>query len=372
MQQDARTSLPTGPADTGGRDLGALALRWAEQGRLPDAALRLGIRHLLRQRLDELRHGDGESGAALTQRFLSRLRDAPLAPLPEKANEQHYELPPALFEAMLGPQRKYSCCWWPDGVDTLADAEEAALAETCARAGLADGQEILELGCGWGSLSLWMAARYPKARIVSVSNSAPQRLFIEGEAAARGLSNLEVITCDFNAFDTPTRFDRIVSVEMFEHLRNWPRAFAQVARWLKPDGRFFLHVFAHREAPYAFEARDASDWMSRHFFSGGMMPSDDLALLCQDDLAVLQRWRWDGQHYARTAAAWLQRLDARKAELMPLFITVYGVRDAETWWQRWRLFLLSVEELFGYDRGQQWWVSHYLFAPRAAGSGDGD
>lgn len=340
------------------------ALKLAERGLLPDAALRLGIRHLLRQRLSELRHGDSESAAALTQRFMSTLRGAPLALLPDKANEQHYELPPALFEAMLGPQRKYSCCWWPEGVETLAQAEEAALAETAARAALADGQDILELGCGWGSLSLWMAARYPKARILAVSNSAPQREFIEAQAAARGLANLQVQTCDFNRFDTQRRFDRVVSVEMFEHLRNWPAAFAKVAGWLRDDGRFFLHVFAHREAPYAFEVRDASDWMSRHFFSGGMMPSDDLALLCQDELALQQRWRWDGRHYARTAAAWLAQFDARRAELMPLFEAVYGPAQASMWWQRWRLFLLSVEELFGYENGQQWSVSHYLFAPR--------
>jgi cyclopropane-fatty-acyl-phospholipid synthase len=340
------------------------ALRLAERGLLPDAAVRLGIRHLLRQRLNELHHGDGELAATLTQGFLARLRDAPLAPLPEKANEQHYELPAELFEAMLGPQRKYSCCWWPEGIDTLEQAEEAALAETCLRAGLADGQQILELGCGWGSLSLCMAARYPAARILALSNSASQRAFIQGEARARGLHNLEVLSCDFNDFDTDRRFDRVVSVEMFEHLRNWPQAFAQVARWLRPEGRFFMHVFAHREAPYAFEARDASDWMSRHFFSGGMMPSDDLALLCQDELALQQRWRWDGRHYARTAAAWLRRFDTQRSALMPLFVSVYGERDASMWWQRWRLFLLSVEELFGYDGGQQWWVSHYLFAPR--------
>lgn len=346
------------------QDLTLAATRLAERGLLPDPALRLGIRRLLRQRLQELRDGDSETAAALTQRFVAELRAAPLALLPDKANEQHYELPPALFEAMLGPQRKYSCCWWPEGVDTLAQAEEAALAETAARARLADGQQILELGCGWGSLSLWMATHYPNAHILAVSNSASQRQFIEGEARARGLRNLEVQTCDFNAFETPRRFDRVVSIEMFEHLRNWPLAFAKVARWLRNDGLFFLHVFAHREAPYAFEARDASDWMSRYFFSGGMMPSDDLALLCQDELALQQRWRWDGRHYARTAAAWLAQLDAQRGALMPLFETVYGAPHAPMWWQRWRLFLLSVEELFAYERGQRWWVSHYLFAPR--------
>jgi len=349
-------------------DLSSFAVRLAERGLLPEPALRMGIRRLLRARLAESRHRDHESAAALTQAFLDTLRAAPLALQPDKANEQHYELPAALFEAMLGPRRKYSCCWWPEGVTTLEAAEEAALAETAARAGLADGQTILELGCGWGSLSLWMAERFPCATIVAVSNSASQRAFIEGQAAARGLRNLQVLTCDFNCFgddgSVDRRFDRIVSVEMFEHLRNWPQAFRKVANWLADDGRFFLHVFAHREAPYAFEVRDATDWMGQYFFSGGMMPSDDLALLCQDDLALLRRWRWDGRHYARTAAAWLERFDAHRQALWPVLESVYGVADTAMWWQRWRLFLLSVEELFGYDQGQQWWVSHYLFAPR--------
>ncbi|QPF74514.1 class I SAM-dependent methyltransferase [Roseateles sp. DAIF2] len=342
----------------------ARAINWIEQGLVPDGAVRLGIRRLLRQRLAELRSGDAEAGARIAEEFIEAMQQAPLAPLPEKANEQHYELPAEFFAAVLGPQRKYSCCWWPEGVQTLGEAEAAALAETCVRAGLADGQRILELGCGWGSLSLWMAERLPHARITALSNSHSQRRFIESQAALRGLINLEVMTCDFNDFDTGERFDRVVSVEMFEHLRNWPRAFANIAGWLNTDGRFFLHVFAHREAPYAFEPRDASDWMSRHFFSGGMMPSDELALRCQDALRLRQRWRWDGRHYARTAAAWLARMDARREALMPLFAAVYGEADAALWWTRWRLFFLSVEELFAHASGQQWWVSHYLFEKR--------
>ncbi|HSD39856.1 MAG TPA: cyclopropane-fatty-acyl-phospholipid synthase family protein [Rhodocyclaceae bacterium] len=342
----------------------ARAIHWVEQGLVPDGAIRLGIRRLLRQRLAELHSGDAESGARLAEDFFHGLAEAPLALLPEKANEQHYELPAEFFGAVLGPRRKYSCCWWPQGVDTLEQAEAASLAETCARAGLADGQRILELGCGWGSLSLWMAERFPGARITAVSNSHSQRHYIEATASVRGLQNLEVITQDFNDFDTTERYDRVVSVEMFEHLRNWPRAFAKVAGWLQPGGRFFMHVFAHREAPYTFEARDASDWMSRHFFSGGMMPSDDFALRCQNDLRLLHRWRWDGRHYARTSAAWLARMDAQRDTLMPLFSNIYGERDASQWWMRWRLFFLSVEELFAWDDGGQWWVSHYLFEKR--------
>jgi cyclopropane-fatty-acyl-phospholipid synthase len=331
---------------------------------VPDRVVRLGIRRLLKARLVEMRDGDVQATAALTQAFFDELRGAPLALLPEKANAQHYEVPAAFFGAVLGPQRKYSGCYWGDGADTLAQAEAAALQATGERAGLADGQQVLELGCGWGSLTLWMAERYRKSHITALSNSNSQRQYIEAQAAQRGLANVRVITRDVNEFDTAERFDRIVSVEMFEHLRSWPRAFARVARWLTPQGRFFMHVFAHRGAPYAFVERDASDWMSKHFFSGGMMPSDDLPLLCQDDLRLLQRWRWDGTHYQRTADAWLRNMDDGRSALWPLFEHTYGAQ-AGVWWVRWRLFFMSCAELFGFDAGQQWWVSHYLFERRA-------
>jgi cyclopropane-fatty-acyl-phospholipid synthase len=346
-------------------DSTAVAVHWVEQGLVPDRVVRLGIRRLLKARLAELRSGDAAATAALTQAFFEQLRHAPLALLPEKANEQHYEVPAAFFAEVLGTHRKYSSCYWGDGVNTLSQAEAASLQITCERAGLADGQNVLELGCGWGSLSLWMAERFRGSRFTALSNSNSQREFIEAQAAQRGLGNLRVITRDINDFDTAERFDRVVSVEMFEHLRNWPLAFSRVARWLESDGKFFMHVFAHREAPYPFVERDASDWMSRHFFSGGMMPSDDLALHCQDDLRIAQRWRWDGTHYQRTSEAWLRNMDERRATLMPLFEATYGA-DADVWWMRWRLFFLSVAEMFGHADGQQWWVSHYLFEKRAA------
>ena len=347
-------------------DSTAVAVHWVEQGLVPDSVVRLGIRRLLKARLAELQSGDTVATAALTQAFVDQLRGAPLALVPEKANEQHYEVPAAFFAEVLGTHRKYSSCYWPEGVATLSQAEAAALQVTCERAGLANGQKVLELGCGWGSLSLWMANRYRGSSFTALSNSTSQREHIEAQAAQRGLTNLRVITRDFNHFDTSERFDRVVSVEMFEHLRNWPLAFANVARWLEADGKFFMHVFAHREAPYAFVERDASDWMSRHFFSGGMMPSDDLALHCQDDLRIAQRWRWDGTHYQRTSEAWLRNMDERRASLMPLFEKTYGA-DAGIWWMRWRLFFMSVAELFGHAGGQQWWVSHYLFEKRAVG-----
>ena len=343
----------------------ARAVSWVEQGLVPDRVVRLGIRRLLKERLAEVHAADAQAAEEANQAFIEEMRRAPIALVPEKANEQHYEVPAEFFAKTLGPHRKYSSCFWAEGVEDLGQAEAAALAITCERAGLADGQDILELGCGWGSLSLWMADRYRNSRITAVSNSHSQRRHVEEQAQARGLANLRVITCDVNRFEAQAgHFDRVVSVEMFEHLRNWPHVFARVAGWLKPGGRFFMHVFAHKGAPYAFVEKDESDWMSRHFFSGGMMPSDDLALNFQDDLRLMERWRWDGTHYQKTAEAWLRHMDAARDELMPLMASTYGAA-ADTWWQRWRLFFMSVAELFGHADGQQWWVSHYLFAKRA-------
>jgi cyclopropane-fatty-acyl-phospholipid synthase len=340
------------------------AIALSERGWLPDAVLRAGMRRLLAERLVEIHAGDPAAAAEAGSAFAAGLRDAEVALLTHKANEQHYELPPEFFSCALGHHRKYSSCWWPEGVTTLDAAEDAALTATCEHAELADGQHVLELGCGWGSLTLWMAAHFPRSRITAVSNSHSQRAFIEAEAARRGLANVRIITCDMNIFDAEDSFDRVVSVEMFEHLRNWPEMFRRVSTWLRPGGRFFMHVFVHRTTPYLFVERDAGDWMSRHFFSGGMMPSDDLALHFQDDLKLAQRWRWDGTHYARTAEGWLANMDARRATLWPVIVKTYGQAHAAIWWTRWRIFFMACAELFGYDRGRQWWVSHYLFERR--------
>jgi cyclopropane-fatty-acyl-phospholipid synthase len=341
-----------------------IAIRWTEQGVIPDAIVRAGIARLLRERLAEIRADDAGAAAELTEQFIAAMREAPIALLPEKANAQHYEVPADFFEHVLGRHRKYSACFWDGKHDDLDSAEAAALALTCERAGLEDGQQILELGCGWGSLTSWIAARYPRSQITAISNSRSQREYIEAHLLQRGLTNVRVVTCDMNAFEPEARFDRIVSVEMFEHLRNWPEAFARVRRWLLPEGRFFMHVFVHRGTPYAFEARGADDWMSEHFFSGGMMPSDELVARFQDDLRLVRRWRWDGTHYERTANAWLHRMDVNRARIWPILVRTYGAGEAALWWTRWRLFFLSCAELFGYDGGQQWWVSHYLLAPR--------
>jgi cyclopropane-fatty-acyl-phospholipid synthase len=337
------------------------AIDWIEQGYVPDAVIRRGIHRLCEQRLRELGTNDCQAALVRSEVFLRYMETAQLALLPHLANAQHYELPAEFFGLVLGPHRKYSCAWWPSDTLNLAQAETNALTATCECADIADGQDVLELGCGWGSLALWMAVHYPSTRITSVSNSHSQRTWIVGEANRLGLKNLEILTCDMNEFEIERRFDRIVSVEMFEHMRNWRLLFKRVHNWLRPGGRFFVHVFCHRSTPYAFADDGPSDWMSRHFFSGGMMPSDDLALRFQDHLRLIGRWRWDGTHYEETANAWLGNLDARRKEALPILRNVYGDCEAERWLQRWRIFFMACAETFGYRKGQEWWVSQYLF-----------
>ena len=287
----------------------------------------------------------------------------------DRANAQHYEQPAKLFRLMLGPHMKYSCGYWGEGVAELAEAERCALEASGCHAGLEDGQEVLELGCGWGSLSLWMARLYPASRITALSNSASQRRWIEGRAAAEGLQNLRVLTANIDAFDTDVRFDRIVSIEMLEHVRNWPRMFERVHDWLRPGGRFFMHVFCHKAVPYLFEEEGAGNWMGRHFFSGGMMPSVDLAAHCRGGLEELRRWWWPGTHYARTAEAWLDNLDAQRAAVTAVLAQAGGADEARLWLHRWRLFVLACAELFGYAGGGEWGVSHHLFERPAGARG---
>ncbi len=333
----------------------------AERGALPDFLLRYGIRRMCAQRLREEHAGDAPEMARRLQRRIDDLRTAPVAIHTQAANEQHYELPPRFFELCLGKRLKYSSCYFPEGDESLDQAEESMLALYAERAQLVDGQNILELGCGWGSLTLWMAERFPGSRIVAVSNSRPQREHIEAQCRLRGLHNVRVITHDVNTLQLDAaQFDRAVSIEMFEHMRNYDVLLGRVATWLRPGGKLFVHIFCHRELLYPFETDGDDNWMGRYFFTGGLMPSADTLLWFQQDLRIEQQWRLSGVHYEKTANAWLRNQDAHRDEVMQVLRQAYG-DEAKVWNQRWRMFWMACAELFGYRGGNEWLVGHYRF-----------
>lgn len=341
-----------------------------ERGLVPDSLLRAGIRRRLSERLareggaGEAASGDALEGAQERMRaFIRELDASPVAVHTDAANRQHYELPPAFFELCLGPRLKYSSCVWPAEVRDLAGAEEAMLALTCERAQLADGQQILELGCGWGSLTLWMAERYPGSSITAVSNSALQREHILTRARTRGLGNIRVITADMRDFAIGETFDRVVSVEMFEHMKNYRELLRRVSLMMRDGALLFVHIFTHVRHAYHFDAAD--DWIGKYFFTGGTMPSDSLLLYFQDDVQVVDHWRLDGRHYERTANAWLARLDANRERALAVLKEAYGDAEAHAWLQRWRVFFMACAELWGFEGGSEWIVSHYLFRRRS-------
>jgi cyclopropane-fatty-acyl-phospholipid synthase len=340
-------------------NLASIAAGTVERLPLPDGVARAGIGWLV----DRSRRRLGSGDASAERDFAAAMEMFPIAVATEDANAQHYELPPAFFGLVLGPHRKYSCCLFTDDSTTLEQAEAAALAETAAHAGLRDGQVVLELGCGWGSLTLWMAEHYPNSEFVAVSNAGAQRSYIVAEAARRGLQNLRVLTADMNSFQADTRFDRIVSVEMFEHMSNWPSLLRRARRWLQPDGLMFLHVFTHRTTPYRFDRADKADWIAQHFFTGGIMPSHGLLRVLDVPFTVAEDWRWSGDHYRRTAELWLHNYDANVAAIGSILRQVYG-RDAALWGRRWRLFFLATAGLFGACGGAEWGISHYALRPR--------
>jgi cyclopropane-fatty-acyl-phospholipid synthase len=337
-----------------------------ESGIVPDLAIRAAIRNMLKTRLQEEERGSEEANRAAKLSFVEEMKRSPIAIRPDSANAQHYEVPVEFFEIILGPRRKYSSAYFPKGCESLAEAEEVMLRLTCERAQLVDGQDILELGCGWGSLTLYMAEHFPNSRVTGVSNSASQREFILADATARGLKNITILTADMNSFEVPATFDRVVSVEMFEHMRNWELLLAKISSWLKPGGKMFLHIFAHSRFAYPYEVRNAGDWMAQHFFTGGMMPSDDLPMFFDRDLRVIEHWSELGTHYQKTSAAWLANMDVNRARLMPLLAKTYGRENAKKWWSRWRIFFMACAELWGYRNGKEWLVSHYLFEKRAS------
>jgi cyclopropane-fatty-acyl-phospholipid synthase len=352
------------------QDSSSFSMRVLERDLVPDALIRNRIRALLVQRLAEEDKGNPERQQAHLMQLVRQLRSSPVAIHTAAANEQHYEVPTAFYLKALGKHLKYSSCYYESRSENPAaglDAAEARMLKlTCERAQLKDGDRILELGCGWGSLSLWMAANYPNASITGVSNSRTQKEFIDARAAERGLKNLEIVTSDVNVLTFPPdkQFDRVVSVEMFEHMRNYQELLRRVASWMKPAATLFVHIFTHNRFAYPFEVRDETDWMAKYFFTGGIMPSDDLLHYFQQDVRLVDHWQVPGWHYQLTSEAWLQNMDAHRAELMPILANTYGADQATKWWVYWRVFFMSCAELFGYNGGREWLVSHYLFEKR--------
>ncbi len=338
-----------------------LLIKLAENGLLPDMLIRLGIRRLCAQRLLEATSIGKLEMEKRHSSWIDFLNESPIALVPEKANEQHYEVPPKFFELVLGENLKYSSGYWPQGALTLEQSENEMLSLTCERAGLVDGQEILELGCGWGSLTLFMAKNFPNSKITAVSNSNDQRRFIEAKGKKLNLKNIEVITEDMNDFSINKQFDRVITIEMFEHMRNYNELLGRVNGWLNRGGKLFVHIFSHEKIAYPFEDEDEGDWMAREFFSGGQMPSHRLLTCFPSRMKIEKDWRVDGTHYEKTSLAWLNKMDKNKAEVLKLFEKTYGKDEAGIWFQRWRIFFMSCEVLFGFKNGSEWGVSHYLF-----------
>lgn len=332
-----------------------------DKGLLPDGIVSWGIRRICAERIREEEAASRAGFESYIQARAAELSGSKIAILTDKANEQHYEVPTDFYLKCLGPRLKYSSCYYPAGNETLAEAEEAMLKLYEQRAEIQDGMNILELGCGWGSLTLWLAERFPNSTVTGVSNSNGQRLFIENRAKQKGLGNVRIITHDINTLDLNEQFDRVVSVEMFEHMRNYAGLFQKISTWMKPQAKMFVHIFCHKQYCYPYETEGATNWMGRYFFSGGYMPSIDLFYKFNEHLKVSNRWLVDGTHYEKTSRHWLENLDKNKVAALPVLAKAYGEKDAAMWFERWRVFFLSCAELFGYKKGQEWMVAHYLF-----------
>jgi cyclopropane-fatty-acyl-phospholipid synthase len=332
-----------------------------EKNILPDVLVRIGIRRLLAQRLkDETKANAFEQQKHLMD-LVAFLKASPIAVNTHDANEQHYEVPTEFFQLVMGKHLKYSSGFWKNDAVSFDQSEEDMLELTTERAELKDGMNILELGCGWGSLSLFMAKKYPNAKVTGVSNSSTQKAYIDGEAKKRGLNNLTIITADMNTFTIDRKFDRVVSVEMFEHMRNYEKLLEKVSTFLVDGGKLFVHIFTHKTFAYLFEVKDETDWMSKYFFTGGIMPSDHLLMYFPNHMAIEQHWHVPGIHYNKTSEMWLKNMDAHEPEIRKIFAATYGEGNVTKWWSYWRIFFMACAELWGYKNGEEWIVSHYLF-----------
>ena len=336
----------------------------AEKGLMPDFMIRAGIVRNCKIRLQNESSFSKKELQERKQKWVEKMKESPIALVPEKANEQHYEVPPSFFVATLGSNLKYSSGYWPKHNMSLDESEEAMLELCVQRADLVDGQTILELGCGWGSLTFYISRKFPASKITAVSNSSDQRRYIEAKCEENNIKNINVITADMNDFQTKETFDRVLSVEMFEHMRNYKKLLSRIDSWLNQEGKLFIHIFSHKSLVYPFEDNNEADWMAREFFSGGMMPSHDLLLYFQENLIIDKTWRISGSHYEKTSKAWLKKMDYNKKKVLEIFSKTYGEKNANLWFQRWRIFFMSCEKLFGFNKGSEWGISHYRFLKR--------
>ncbi len=335
-----------------------------EKNLLPDFLIRIGIRRLLAKRLKDEDQGDTEKNQSKLMKYIEELKNQPIAIHTLDANEQHYEVPTEFYKYVLGKRMKYSSGYWISANDTLDVSEENMLKISCERVELKDGMEVLDLGCGWGSLTLYIAEKYPNCKIIGVSNSRTQKEYIDFVCKQKGFQNVQIITQDMNVFEIEKQFDRLMSVEMLEHMKNYEKLFSKFARFMKKDALFFIHIFTHKTYAYHFEVKDETDWMSKYFFTGGMMPSDNLLLYFQKDLEIVKHWHVSGKHYQKTSEAWLSNMDKHKKEILPILEKTYGKENKTKWWVYWRVFFMACAELWGYNGGEEWMVSHYLFKKR--------